>query len=122
MACHPAARQHIHASASTLPPTPMSTSTSMRSPDPIELPDGKRIFPPRLHGGPIDELSSVPLDSQQPCRSRVSGADRPAGTGKDLGPSRPGDGPGARPKDPPPAVVGSRPKQRGGPACTVGGD
>ena len=25
--------------------------------DPIELPDGKRIYPPRLHGEPIDELA-----------------------------------------------------------------
>src|SRR5206468_10636169 len=32
--------------------------------EPILLPDGKRIYPPRLHGHPIDELACALLDME----------------------------------------------------------
>ena len=38
--------------------------------DPIELPDGKLIYPPKLHGEPIDRIACALLDMQQPSRSR----------------------------------------------------
>ena len=38
--------------------------------DPIELPDGKLIYPPKLHGEPIDRLACALLDMQEPSRSR----------------------------------------------------
>src|SRR3954454_16344703 len=50
--------------------------------DPIELPDGKRIYPPRLHGEPIDELACALLDMQEPSRSRFVRLIGPPGTGK----------------------------------------
>ena len=33
--------------------------------DPIELPDGKVIYPPKLHGQPIDTIACALLDMQQ---------------------------------------------------------
>jgi hypothetical protein len=50
--------------------------------EPIELPDGKRIYPPRLHGEPIDELACALLDMQEPSRSRFLRLVGPPGTGK----------------------------------------
>jgi hypothetical protein len=50
--------------------------------DLIELPDGKRIYPPRLHGAPIDELACALLDMQEPSRSRFLRLVGPPGTGK----------------------------------------
>ena len=50
--------------------------------DAIELPDGKRIYPPRLHGQPIDELACALLDMQHPDRSRFLRLVGPPGTGK----------------------------------------
>src|SRR3954452_17400727 len=50
--------------------------------DPIDLPDGKRIYPPRLHGEPIDELACALLDMQHPDRSRFLRLVGPPGTGK----------------------------------------
>ena len=50
--------------------------------EPIELPDGKRIYPPRLHGEPIDELACALLDMQRPGRSRFLRLVGPPGTGK----------------------------------------
>src|SRR4051794_41874845 len=50
--------------------------------EPIELPDGKRIYPPRLHGEPIDELACALLDMQDPSRSRFLRLVGPPGTGK----------------------------------------
>jgi MoxR-like ATPase len=50
--------------------------------DPIELPDGKVIYPPRLHGEPIDRIACALLDMQQPSRSRFLRLVGPPGTGK----------------------------------------
>jgi hypothetical protein len=38
--------------------------------DSIELPEGKVIYPPKLHGEPIDRVACALLDMQQPSRSR----------------------------------------------------
>jgi hypothetical protein len=37
--------------------------------EPIALPDGRRICPPRLHGQPVDELACALLDMHDPARS-----------------------------------------------------
>ena len=37
--------------------------------EPIELPDGKRIYPPLLHGEPVDRLALALLDMEKPARS-----------------------------------------------------
>ena len=50
--------------------------------DPIELPDGKVIYPPKLHGQPIDTIACALLDMQQPIRSRFLRLIGPPGTGK----------------------------------------
>ena len=50
--------------------------------DPIELPDGKLIYPPKLHGEPIDRIACALLDMQQPSRSRFLRLIGPPGTGK----------------------------------------
>ena len=50
--------------------------------DPIELPDGKVIYPPKLHGEPIDTIACALLDMQQPSRSRFLRLIGPPGTGK----------------------------------------
>ncbi|MGB0092918.1 MAG: hypothetical protein WBP81_10350, partial [Solirubrobacteraceae bacterium] len=41
------------------PATPLELETAG---EPILLPDGKRIYPPCLHGQPIDELALALLD------------------------------------------------------------
>ena len=55
-------------------------------PDPhpgfIQLPDGKIIYPPKLHGEPIDRIACALLDMQQPGRSRFLRLTGPPGTGK----------------------------------------
>jgi hypothetical protein len=50
--------------------------------DPIRLPDGKLIYPPKLHGQPIDEIACALLDTQHPDRSRFLRLVGPPGTGK----------------------------------------
>ena len=52
--------------------------------DPIVLPDGKRIYPPMLHGAPVHELACQLLDMQAPERSRFLRLVGPPGTGKAL--------------------------------------
>ena len=37
--------------------------------DPVVLPDGKRIYAPRLHGRPVDELACALLDMDAPAQS-----------------------------------------------------
>jgi hypothetical protein len=61
--------------------------------DPVTLPDGRRIYPPRLHGEPIDELACKLLDLDRPARDREIDA---------------------RPGDRIPAVAATRPR-RGAP-------
>ena len=50
--------------------------------DPVVLPDGKRIYPPRLHGRPVDELACALLDINQPARSTFLRLTGPPGAGK----------------------------------------
>src|SRR5262245_31650343 len=50
--------------------------------EPIELPDGKRIYPPLLHGQPVDELACALLDMQQPAQSTFLRLIGPPGAGK----------------------------------------
>jgi hypothetical protein len=49
--------------------------------DSIELPEGKVIYPPKLHGEPIDRVACALLDMQQPSRSRFLRLVGPPGTG-----------------------------------------
>ena len=50
--------------------------------DPVVLPDGKRIYPPRLHGRPVDELACALLDMDAPARSTFLRLTGPPGCGK----------------------------------------
>ena len=50
--------------------------------DPIVLPDGKRIYPPSLHGTPVDELALALLDMQDPAASTFLRLIGPPGAGK----------------------------------------
>ena len=50
--------------------------------DPIVLPDGKRIFPPCLHGQPVDELALALLDMTDPAASTFLRLIGPPGAGK----------------------------------------
>jgi hypothetical protein len=47
----------------------------------IELPDGKAIYPPKLHAEPIDRVACALLDKQQPSGSRFLRLVGPPGTG-----------------------------------------
>jgi MoxR-like ATPase len=49
---------------------------------PIVLPDGKRIYPPRLHGEPIDELACALIDVADPTESSFLRLIGPPGSGK----------------------------------------
>ena len=57
--------------------------------EPIVLPDGKRIYPPCLHGQPIDELAAGAARHGRPGAVDVPAADRPARRGQE--PDRPRD-------------------------------
>ena len=50
--------------------------------DPIELPDGKRIYPPTLYGQPVDELACCLLDMDNPAASTFLRLIGPPGAGK----------------------------------------
>jgi len=50
--------------------------------EPILLPDGKRIYPPRLHGAPVDELALALLDMTDPAASTFLRLIGPPGAGK----------------------------------------
>jgi hypothetical protein len=50
--------------------------------DPIQLPDGKVIYPPYIHGEPVQEIACALLDMQEPRRSRFLRLVGPPGTGK----------------------------------------
>jgi len=50
--------------------------------NPVVLPDGKRIYPPRLHGRPVDELACALLDMNQPAESTFLRLTGPPGSGK----------------------------------------
>jgi hypothetical protein len=49
--------------------------------EPIALPDGRRIYPPRLHGQPVDELACALLDMTDPARSTFLRLIGPPGAG-----------------------------------------
>jgi AAA domain (dynein-related subfamily) len=48
----------------------------------IELPDGKRIYPPLLHGEPVDRVACALLDPQDPSQSTFLRLIGPPGAGK----------------------------------------
>lgn len=50
--------------------------------EPIVLPDGKRIYPPCLHGQPVDELACALLDMDMPAESTFLRLTGPPGSGK----------------------------------------
>jgi hypothetical protein len=50
--------------------------------EPILLPDGKRIYPPCLHGAPVDELALALLDMTDPAASTFLRLIGPPGAGK----------------------------------------
>ena len=50
--------------------------------EPILLPDGKRIYPPCLHGAPVDELALALLDMDDPAKSTFLRLIGPPGAGK----------------------------------------
>ena len=50
--------------------------------EPVVLPDGKRIYPPRLHGQPIDELACALIDTDRPDQSTFLRLTGPPGSGK----------------------------------------
>ena len=51
--------------------------------EPIVLPDGKRIYPPLLHGEPVDRIACDLLDMDDPAALDVPAADRPARGGQE---------------------------------------
>jgi hypothetical protein len=61
------------------PAAPLELETAC---DPIVLPDGKRIYPPCLHGQPIDELALALLDMQEPAKPTFLRLIGPPGAGK----------------------------------------
>jgi hypothetical protein len=50
--------------------------------EPVELPDGRMVFPPSIHGEPLHGLAGKLLDSKDPARSRFLRLIGPPGTGK----------------------------------------
>src|SRR3954471_4181418 len=69
--------------------TPASRSRSARAAldpeaagEPVELPDGRVIYVPRLHGRRVDELACALLDLDAPARSKFLRLTGPPGTGK----------------------------------------
>jgi hypothetical protein len=50
--------------------------------EPVLLPDGRRIYPPRLFGEPIDELACKLIDTERPDQSRFLRLTGPPGVGK----------------------------------------
>ena len=52
--------------------------------DPVELPDGRAVYPPCLHGEPVDELACKLLDMASPARSMFVRLVGPPGTGKSV--------------------------------------
>jgi hypothetical protein len=50
--------------------------------EPILLPNGKRIYPPCLHGQPVDELALALLDMEEPAQSSFLRLIGPPGAGK----------------------------------------
>ena len=51
--------------------------------EPVELPDGRTIYVPRLHGRRVDELACALLDLDAPGALEVPAPDRPARHGQE---------------------------------------
>jgi hypothetical protein len=80
-----AALQHIDdvAADGDLAPTPTAALPAIDPEDagePVELPDGRRIYVPRLHGRRVDELACALLDLEAPARSKFLRLTGPPGT------------------------------------------
>jgi hypothetical protein len=67
-----------------LAPDPLpSDSLELQAPsDPIVLPDGKRIYPPTVHGERVDALALALLDMDDPARPAFLRLIVPPGAGK----------------------------------------
>ena len=65
-----------------LAPDPAAPLELETAGEPILLPDGKRIYPPCLHGQPIDELALALLDMDDPAQSSFLRLIGPPGAGK----------------------------------------
>ena len=65
-----------------LVPEPAAALELETAGEPILLPDGKRIYPPCLHGQPIDELALALLDMHDPAQSSFLRLIGPPGAGK----------------------------------------
>ncbi len=70
------------ASEGDLVPDPAAPLELETAGEPILLPDGKRIYPPCLHGQPIDELALALLDMDDPAQSSFLRLIGPPGAGK----------------------------------------
>jgi MoxR-like ATPase len=70
------------ASEGDLVPDPAASLGLDEAGEPILLPDGKRIYPPSLHGSPVDELAVALLDTQDPAASTFLRLIGPPGAGK----------------------------------------
>ena len=74
---------HVAAEGGLAPDHLPSDSLELEAPsDPIVLPDGKRIYPPRLHGEPVDALALALLDMDDPASSSILRLVGPPGAGK----------------------------------------
>jgi hypothetical protein len=65
-----------------LAPDPAAPLELETAGEPVLLPDGKRIYPPCLHGQPIDELALALLDMHDPAQSSFLRLIGPPGAGK----------------------------------------
>ena len=86
----------------TSPPDPLPSDPLELEPpgEPIVLPDGKRIYPPTLHGERVDELALALLDMDDPAALELPAPGRPARRGQEPD----------RARDRAPAVDRARPR------------
>src|SRR3954468_6980377 len=61
------------------PAAPLELETAA---EPVLLPDGRRIYPPLLHGEPVDRIACALLDMDDPARSTFLRLIGPPGSGK----------------------------------------
>ena len=73
---------HVAADGDLAPERPTDVLELDALTEPIVLPDGKRIYPPRLHGEPIDELACALIDTNRPAESTFLRLTGPPGSGK----------------------------------------
>jgi hypothetical protein len=65
-----------------LAPDPSVPLELEASAEPVVLPDGRRIYPPLLHGEPVDRLACALLDMDDPAQSTFLRLIGPPGSGK----------------------------------------